>query len=127
VSGGGPDNEAGKLPDSSPAKRIEQHQWKKGQSGNPAGRPKGSGSLLKALQDKLSANDGLEAKKFVDRMFEIAQDDPALAVKIFKDMADRTEGTAIKRKEITVKDHSKLVVLEDESDDEEENEDGEDA
>lgn len=47
--------------------------WQPGQSGNPAGRPKGSVSLLTLLKDKLAENDGAEAKAIVDALIEDAK------------------------------------------------------
>ena len=37
---------------------LKQFQWKKGQSGNPSGRPKGIPSLEAALRHRLEQSDG---------------------------------------------------------------------
>ena len=40
------------------ADHLKQFQWKKGQSGNPSGRPKGIPSLEAALRQRLEQSDG---------------------------------------------------------------------
>lgn len=35
---------------------IKKHQWKKGQSGNPAGRPPGAISVIKRVREKFADN-----------------------------------------------------------------------
>lgn len=42
-----------KKPKTSDADRIAPYRWKKGQSGNPLGRPPGTGSIVKWLRDRL--------------------------------------------------------------------------
>jgi hypothetical protein len=46
------------------ADHLKDHQWKKGVSGNPSGRPKGSISLEAELRKRL--NNGEEGEKIVE-------------------------------------------------------------
>ena len=104
----------------SPAKRIERWQWKPGQSGNPKGRAPGSGKLLKILQDKLAANGNELAEAIADRFIEILiEGEHPVAMKALMELFDRIEGRAIKRVEVDVKSQTKLVVLEDEGEEDE--------
>ena len=45
---------------SNKADHLKQFQWKKGQSGNPSGRPKGIPSLEAALRRRLEEADGAD-------------------------------------------------------------------
>lgn len=95
--------------------RIKPWRFRPGVSGNPKGRPPGSGRLLKRIIDRLDADDGKLADLAIDKFFDLVFDaDDGTATKMMKDLVDRIEGTAIKRREITLKSESKLVVLEDE-------------
>ncbi len=103
-----------------PADHLKPYWWKKGQSGNPAGRPPGSGKLLKKLEDELSQDGGNIAQRLVDRFLDIALsgEDP-VAMKAVTELFNRIEGMAVKRVEVDVVDHKKLVEL---ADDEESDE-----
>jgi len=72
-------------------------QWKKGQSGNPTGRPKKEFSITSILREKLEEKlpDGrTKAQALVDRFIEIGlgtEDNHALVA--IKHIVDRLEGT----------------------------------
>lgn len=62
------------------SKHIVEHQWQKGQSGNPAGRPKGSinkKTLLRAILDVKITNDSLLLTKLRTKFPELFADDKA--------------------------------------------------
>ena len=50
---------------------FEKHQWKKGQSGNPKGKPKGTLSLTTILRNLLS-EPGTDGKTKGDELMELA-------------------------------------------------------
>jgi len=50
----------------------KEHRWKKGQSGNPGGRPKGSVNLTNRLRAALSKNDGQLADIVVKKLIHEA-------------------------------------------------------
>jgi len=85
--------------------------FKKGQSGNPKGRPKGVQSipdLLRKIGSEEGSVDGLSKLEVVLRkVFGFAVDGRAWAVQF---IADRTEGKAIERS--VVSDEWKEVVKE---------------
>ena len=55
------------------ADHLKQFQWKKGQSGNPSGRPKGIPSLEAALRQRLEQSDGEDVMRaLVDVAFKKA-------------------------------------------------------
>lgn len=84
------------------AEHIVQHQFKPGQSGNPKGRPKGSGvtDKLRALLDeevdlkgsKLTMKEAL-AKVIINKAMKGDH-------KFVKEVLDRTEGKATERLEV---------------------------
>jgi len=65
----------------------------KGQSGNPAGRPKGAvnrtTAISQAIIDAMQANDGELAAKFGSRLVEMAMEGNSAAIKT---VVDRAEG-----------------------------------
>tara|TARA_Y100001963_G_C6792847_1_gene456654 strand:- start:81 stop:479 length:399 start_codon:yes stop_codon:yes gene_type:complete len=73
---------------------LKEHQFKKGQSGNPNGRPKGSRSIPDMLL-KIGSEDGTKDGQYTKlevvlrRVFEYALDGKSWAVEF---IADRTEG-----------------------------------
>ena len=78
----------------------EDTQFKPGQSGNPAGRPKGSLSLVTKLKQKLEAalEDGTLADQILDAYIRDALDKrDGVAI---RDMMDRTDGKPTNRHEI---------------------------
>lgn len=73
---------------------LKEYQFKKGQSGNPNGRPKGSRSIpdmLMKIGDEQGTKDGQYSKLEVvlRRVFEYALEGKSWAVEF---IADRTEG-----------------------------------
>ena len=52
--------------DRNKADHLKQFQWKKGQSGNPSGRPKGIPSIEAAMRNRLSEVD--DGKQLVDAL-----------------------------------------------------------
>ena len=73
---------------------LKEHQFKKGQSGNPNGRPKGSRSIpdmLLKIGSEQGTKDGQYSKLEVvlRRVFEYALEGKSWAVEF---IADRTEG-----------------------------------
>ena len=61
---------------------LKPYSWKPGQSGNPAGRPAGSGKLIKCLQDEMAADGNALVEDLVNRLIDIALNGPdAIALK----------------------------------------------
>lgn len=92
---------------SSPANTVDNRRlppvetrWKPGQSGNPSGRPKGSGRLSKALAHLLGERypddplDRTYAEVISERIAQAAAKGDVAAM---REIADRTEGKATQR------------------------------
>jgi len=67
---------------------IKPHQWKKGQSGNPGGRPRGR-SITARLRERLDADDGKLAELIVKVMIREAAKGK---FQFAKEILERTEG-----------------------------------
>lgn len=67
-------------------------QWKQGESGNPAGRPRGAFPLSKALRDALQANGGEALREIVGKIIEKAKAGEPNALKM---VMDRVDGPAV--------------------------------
>jgi len=98
----------------------EDTQFKPGQSGNPAGRPPGSVSLITAVKRHLRKHpeqaDAI-AKKLVEQA--ILGDKDWAGLGSIKVLLDRIDGAVTKKQEINVTgDRVKLVRLEGDEDDE---------
>ena len=92
-------------------KNIEKHKYKKGQSGNPNGRPKGKKSLSTLLKKYLKARidfrnpikQNKEDKKAISdiiamRLLFKAINGDIVAI---KEIMDRTEGKVLDKRELT--------------------------
>ena len=88
--------------------KVVGRPFKKGQSGNPGGRPKGSISLTTILREKLSEGDGERAKQLVEELLLRAgeKSDP-----LMKEILDRTEGKVPQATDITSNGESIQPVL----------------
>ncbi len=94
-------------PDTTGSNRNEKGQFPKGVSGNPAGRPKGSVSIVEGIKRKLQeiepANKKTYLELFISRLFlkAIKEGNEKLMI----DIIDRVDGKALQRienKEIDV-------------------------
>ena len=75
------------------AEYVKPYQWKKGQSGNPGGRPKGS-NLTARLRRALAENDGKLAELIVRRLIVEAGKGKFQHV---KEIFDRVDGSVVQR------------------------------
>lgn len=75
---------------------LKNHKWKKGQSGNPKGRPKGAktfkNNLIQALQSKSEDNDHFSP--LVIRLLKLMDaENEQVSLKATLEMVDRLEDT----------------------------------
>ena len=85
----------------SKVEHLKKYQWKKGESGNPDGRPKGSVSIVDAIKRKLEEElpdaSNEEKKTYLDKVVETylnkAMEDGDTT--ILKDIIDRTDGKPV--------------------------------
>jgi len=78
---------------------LKQNQWKKGQSGNPKGRPIGSTcSITSELKKLLLEKDGERIKELAKKWFEMARNGDTTAL---KELLDRVEGKVLQKVENT--------------------------
>lgn len=83
--------EPGLLSPSTPVVSEKPWQWKKGQSGNPAGRkPKGTDTLTGVLREKA------DKRKLAERLLELAYKGDVVALRY---VYDRIDGTPVQRTE----------------------------
>lgn len=98
-------------------KRNPDGTWKKGQTGNPDGRPKGSPSIVAAIKRKLKDeyegcdSDLQEKKTYLDKVVEkyfdeiIESGDKTL----LRDVIDRTDGKPVQTNKIEADVESKVL------------------
>ena len=76
-------------------------RWKKGQSGNPKGRPKGTVSITKKLIAKLRqvtvTGEKDKADEIVDALFDLATSGNKQAISAIKAIWDRVDGPVVQR------------------------------
>lgn len=90
-----PENRVGTAPNR-PTPPVDT-RWKRGQSGNPGGRPRGSGRLSKALAHKMLEPfpDDPGGRTFVEVIADkLAAAAAAGDIPAIREVADRTEGKA---------------------------------
>lgn len=75
-----------------------EHQFKKGQSGNPKGKPKGTLSITKHIRAALEANDHEKAKQLADALIYNAAKGNGAAM---KQILDRIDGPVKEELELT--------------------------
>ena len=82
--------------------RTETGQWKKGQSGNPKGRPKGTVGLNTRIRQLLleERNGKVVADVLVEQLVRAALADPQKMWGFIKEFMDRDEGRSDKLDEI---------------------------
>ncbi len=120
------DEQSGEQSRRGAADHLKPHQWKKGQSGNPKGRPKGRISLVRLIEDHLMAEDGKVAHEIVEHLFCLARSGDSTALKAIMTIMDRVDGAVSKKQVIELTDlKTKLVRLFD-GDDEDGEEEGSD-
>ena len=98
---------------SNPAKQAENRNgdgtFRKGQSGNPKGRPKKGtaiADILNELGDKEISEDQTQREAVLARVYDQAMDGDLNATKF---IADRTEGTSVQRMAVT--SHEPIQVM----------------
>jgi hypothetical protein len=102
----------------------EDTQWKKGQSGNPGGRPKGI-SPLRILREVLQEGGEDDARDIARNLIELAKMRDFRALGPAKEIMDRIDGAVTKRQEINLSgDKVKVVRLAGDEDDEEDEDGG---
>lgn len=95
-------------------KKTGKHLFQPGESGNPAGRPVGSVSIVEAIKRKLQDVDPVSKRKYldlvVDAMFvkAVADND----VSMLKDLTDRVDGKAPQKVEMDLNGQMKYTMLE---------------
>jgi hypothetical protein len=93
-----------------PGKPPVKHRFKKGRSGNPGGRPKGTSitAILRELLNRPTEDGRVVAEELADVFIERAK---AGQFKFAKEILDRTEGKVPDRVEVSGKDGKPLAVL----------------
>lgn len=99
------------------AEHLAEHQWVKGQSGNPGGRPKGSVSLITELKRQLRENPD-DAEDIVANLLHMAKQDDDRALRAIAQVFDRIDGTPVQRVEQVAEHKMKLVHLMDDEESE---------
>ena len=90
---------------------LIKHQFKKGKTGNPDGRPKGSLSMTKLLRVYLETKDpktGKYIKDIVNEAFvkrAVAKSDV-----LMKEILDRVDGKVVNKNELSGKDGGPLQI-----------------
>ena len=86
---------------------IKEHEFKKGQSGNPNGRPKGSRNLTTILREMLEEEievnvDGVKTKKQFQEVIvrKLLQKANEGNLKAIEQILDRMEGKPVQKQEI---------------------------
>lgn len=100
----GKNNTKGELtPKKQLPKALEKNKWKKGQSGNPNGRPVGSVSIVEGIKRKLlevePANKKTYLELFLSKLFLKAIKEGN--EQLMKDMINRIDGMPQQRTDIT--------------------------
>jgi len=94
---------------------LEKNKWKKGQSGNPAGRPEGSVSIVEGIKRKLMEiepeNKKTYLELFLSRYFRKAIKDGDVG--LIRDMINRIDGMPKQSNDITSggKELETLVII----------------
>ncbi len=89
------------------AAHLEPHQFTKGESGNPTGRPKGTVSIVGALRRHLRENPSAEADCAV-ALIELFKEGNAQAI---KQIMDRIDGPVPTKIEVSQLDDATLLRL----------------
>lgn len=93
--------------------------WKKGQSGNPGGRPKGTGSPLATLRRVLAEEGEPALERVIRNMLKQAESDDQRALGWVKELFDRLDGAVVRKQQLDVTgDKVKVVRLAGDEDDE---------
>jgi hypothetical protein len=93
-----------KISDPRRADHLDAHKWKKGQSGNPAGRPKGTVNLTSRLKAQLltelgnSPDDGIRADLIIHALIDEAKNGNMQAINC---ILDRLEGKVTDKVEMS--------------------------
>lgn len=94
---------------------LEKNKWKKGQSGNPAGRPEGSVSIVEGIKRKLleiePANKKTYLELFLSKLFLKAIKDGN--EQLMRDMINRVDGMPQQKTDLTSggKELESLVIV----------------
>jgi len=75
------------------AEHLKKYQWKKGQSGNPGGCPKGSISLVRMLRQHLSDNPE-RAHAILENLLDQGARGDEKALGFIREIIDRIDGKA---------------------------------
>ena len=89
------------------SKHLEQYKWKKGQSGNPDGRPTGSISLVESLKAYLRRN----PQKLEEIVIALVKEGRLGNIVATKEMLDRIDGKVAERHKIEGELPIKLIFV----------------
>ena len=101
--------DAGEQPNYSGPAQLAEHAWKPGQSGNPKGRPRGTG-----LTDRLRKLVEQDGGKFADGLVQAAMKAALQGdFRFFKEIMDRLDGPVKQRIEASMVMQAKAIDRED--------------
>lgn len=92
-------SQAGNKQETSRIDRVKGHRWKKGQSGNPSGRPKKL--EITKIYEKVLAS-AVNRKEIEKSVLEMLKSNRMMSVLLLREMAERTEGKVADEVDVNV-------------------------